>query len=191
MASERPFLANIALIGDINVGKTSLLLRFASETFSDLRSHTILNLVPFTQLTVHLSAGFQGVDVQLWDTAGAERFLRLSPPFYRKSEGIVLAYSTTCRSSFANVPRWATAARNEAPNAVFLLVGTKTDLKREREVSYCEGAQLAESLGVAFLETSAKTGDNVDSAFFGLLCGVGPLLGFQTSLGFVRNRQFT
>jgi len=90
---------------------------------------------------VHLDTGSQGGRVQIWGTAGAERFLTLSPSFYRKSHGILLTYSISDRSSFSHIPKWEKSAKSHTPEAVFVLVGTKADLGREREVSYCEGAE--------------------------------------------------
>jgi len=100
---------------------------------------------------------------------------------YRFAKGAFLVYSITDRATFERVPFWAASVKGQVPSAVLVLVGTKADRAKERQVSFCEGAQLALSLEVPFLETSAKQATNVDQAFFVITKLIGTKLGMDFS----------
>ena len=106
-------------------------------------------------------------------------------PYLRGIEGAILVYSINDRGSFDRILVWAERVREIATQPVLVLVGAKTDMK-EREVSYCEGAILAEQLQAVFLETSAKENRNVTQVFYALLTLIGQRMGFNTRLGFHR-----
>lgn len=105
--------------------------------------------------------------MQLWDTAGQEKYKSLFPSFVRGSSAIVLVYDVTKTASFDHVRTWASDARKDvADDAMFVLVGCKIDRSEERQVSADEGSQLALELGCAsFAEVSAKTGANIITMF--------------------------
>jgi Ras-related protein Rab-1A len=107
------------------------------------------------------------VKLQIWDTAGQERFRTITSSYYRGAHGIIVVYDVTDMESFNNVKQWLHeidryAARN---NVNKLLVGNKSDLTAKRVVSTEQGKEFADSLGIEFLETSAKTSQNVEQAF--------------------------
>merc|ERR1712050_352250 len=103
--------------------------------------------------------------LQIWDTAGQEAFRSITRAYYRGATGALLVYDISRRGSFDHLAQWLMDARQNAqPNMVIILIGNKSDLDR-REVSYEEGAWFARQNGLFFLETSAKTGQNVDAAF--------------------------
>lgn len=104
--------------------------------------------------------------MQIWDTAGQERFQTITTSYYHNANGIAVVYDVTNRESFDSVTRWFNDVNNLAsPNVCKILIGNKTDLFNERVVTEKEGSELARSLGVGFLETSAKTAENVDKMF--------------------------
>ena len=107
-----------------------------------------------------------------WDTAGQERFRTISSTYYRGAHGIIVVYDITNADSFNNVKRWLTEIDKYArENVNKLLVGNKSDLgeidaeTRLRQVTQQKGKEFAEALDIPFLETSAKTGTFVDTAF--------------------------
>lgn len=122
----------------------------------------------------------------LWDTVGDECFQSLYAVYHQEADGAIFTYDITNRKTFIEVRVWAKSLRRESGSTAAVLVGTKLDLKQEREVSYWEGAQMAERLGALFLETSAKSDINVQQAFSALLAMIAAKTGFSTSFGFER-----
>jgi len=103
--------------------------------------------------------------MQIWDTAGQEKYKSIVQTFYKGAMGIMIVYSCGDRKSFQNVEGWMTQINdNTAPDIVKVLVANKSDLE-EREVTTAEGKELADKNGVAFFETSAKMGKNVHESF--------------------------
>ncbi|PAA67025.1 hypothetical protein BOX15_Mlig003620g1 [Macrostomum lignano] len=109
------------------------------------------------------------IKLQIWDTAGQERFHTIVSAYYRGAMGIMLVYDVTSRASFDNVGRWLENIENYASESVErVLVGNKCDLNEKRQVSAQEAERLAKSRDIPFFETSARTGDGVESAFLAL-----------------------
>jgi len=162
MKRDYDHLFKLVLIGDSNCGKSSLLLRFADDAFSDNYITTIgvdfrFKTIPVDKRTVKL---------QIWDTAGQERFRTITSAYYRGADGIVLVYDVTDRETFAHVDEWlAEVNRYVTDSTVKILIGNKCDLTEERQVAAEEGKKKAEELGMRFLETSAKAATNVQEAF--------------------------
>lgn len=106
------------------------------------------------------------VKLQIWDTAGQERFKTITASYYKGAHGIILVYDITDRQSFKDIENWlAEVDKYGNENVVKLLVGNKSDLEASRQVKTEEGKTLADSLGIKFLETSAKDAVNVEKAF--------------------------
>ena len=104
--------------------------------------------------------------MQIWDTAGQERFKTITASYYKGAHGIILVYDITDRQSFKDIENWlAEIDKYGNENVVKLLVGNKSDLEASRQVKAEEGKTLADSLGIKFLETSAKDAVNVEKAF--------------------------
>ena len=106
------------------------------------------------------------IKLQIWDTAGQERFRTITSSYYRGAHGIIVVYDVTDNESFNNVKQWLHEIdRYACENVNKLLVGNKSDLTSKRVVSSEQGKEFADSLGIEFLETSAKTATNVEQAF--------------------------
>merc|ERR1712066_50861 len=104
--------------------------------------------------------------LQIWDTAGQERFRTITSSYYRGAHGIIVVYDVTDKESFNNVKHWMQEIDKYAADGVNkLLVGNKCDLSSKKVVSYDEAKELADSLTVQFMETSAKNAHNVEQAF--------------------------
>ncbi|CAI7721008.1 Ras-like protein ORAB-1 [Plasmodium vivax India VII] len=155
-------LFKILLIGDSGVGKSCLLLRFADDTYTDSYISTIG--VDFKIKTIEIEDKI--IKLQIWDTAGQERFRTITSSYYRGAQGIIIVYDVTDRDSFNNVKNWIIEIEKYASEDVQkVLIGNKIDLKNDRNVSYEEGKELADSCNIQFLETSAKIAHNVEQAF--------------------------
>ena len=104
--------------------------------------------------------------MQIWDTAGQERFKNITASYYRGGNGVLVVYDITDRESFENLNSWLIEIEKNANKNVYkLLIGNKCDLEEKRKVTSQEGKDFAESNGMKFLETSAKTSDKVQEAF--------------------------
>jgi len=103
--------------------------------------------------------------LHIWDTLGEEQFRNISPIFFRRAAGAFLIYDVNSEESFREVDLWhEKIANNVESNVIIMLLGNKSD-EKNREVPYNVGLEYARSKNFAFLETSAKTGLNVDNAF--------------------------
>lgn len=109
------------------------------------------------------------IKLQIWDTAGQERFRTITSSYYRGAHGIIVVYDVTDPASFQNVRQWLSEIdRNAGETTQKLLIGNKADLNGKRAVSSKEGKDFADSMGIEFLETSAKTSQNVEQAFLSM-----------------------
>jgi len=162
MNAEYDYLFKLLLIGDSGVGKSCLLLRFADDTYTESYISTIG--VDFKIRTVELDG--KTIKLQIWDTAGQERFRTITSSYYRGAHGIIVVYDVTDAESFNNVKQWLHEIdRYASENVNKLLVGNKCDLASKRAVTFEQGKDFAESIGIEFLETSAKNATNVEKAF--------------------------
>ena len=160
MNREYDYLFKLLLIGDSFVGKTCLLLRFADDTYTE--KNTIG--VDVKIRTIDLDG--KTIKLQLWDTAGAERFRTITPSYYRGAHGIILVYDVTDQESFTHVKNWLQEIDRCAPtNVSKLLIGNKCDLTKKQVVDFTTAKEYADQLQVPFLETSAKNATNVEQAF--------------------------
>ena len=105
------------------------------------------------------------VKLQIWDTAGQERFRTITSAYYRGADGVIMTYDVTVRDSFMHVREWLQDVNKFAQeDTCKLLIGNKSD-RTDRVVTREEGEELGKSLGMQFLETSARTSENVEAAF--------------------------
>ncbi|KAI9311370.1 GTP-binding protein ypt1 [Dichotomocladium elegans] len=162
MNPEYDYLFKLLLIGDSGVGKSCLLLRFADDTYTESYISTIG--VDFKIRTIELEG--KTVKLQIWDTAGQERFRTITSSYYRGAHGIIVVYDVTEQESFNNVKQWMQEIDRYAAEGVNkLLVGNKNDMVDKKVVQSEQAKELSESLGIPFLETSAKDSSNVEQAF--------------------------
>ena len=156
------YMFRICLIGNICVGKTSLLARYADNSFKESYANTIG--VDFRVITLKYKDII--AKVHIWDTAGNERFKSITINYYRSSHGFIYVYDITSKESFENLDIWINLTNeNCGTNAINFLVGNKSDLEKEREVTKEEGEEFAKKYDLIFIETSAKNNDNVGKLF--------------------------
>ncbi|CAL8284284.1 unnamed protein product [Merluccius merluccius] len=151
------------LVGDSGVGKTSLLVQFDQGKFIP-GSFSATVGIGFTNREVTVDN--LKVKLQIWDTAGQERFRSVTHAYYRDAQALLLLYDITSKSSFDNIRAWLTEIHEYAQSdIVIMLLGNKADMAAERAIKRAEGEKLAREYCVPFMETSAKTGVNVELAF--------------------------
>mmetsp|Transcript_21361 Transcript_21361/g.23863 ORF Transcript_21361/g.23863 Transcript_21361/m.23863 type:complete len:215 (+) Transcript_21361:84-728(+) len=163
MVDTYDYLFKFIIIGDAGTGKSCLLHRFTEHKFKSESTHTIG--VEFGSRIIEL--GGKDIKLQVWDTAGQERFRSVTRSYYRGAAGCIIVYDITSRDSYNHVPTWLNDARALASSEItIILVGSKKDLEREeREVTFLESSRFAQENDLMFLETSSKTGENVEDVF--------------------------
>ncbi|XP_009404831.2 ras-related protein RIC1-like [Musa acuminata AAA Group] len=176
MNNEYDYLFKLLLIGDSSVGKSCLLIRFADDSYVDSYISTIG--VDFKIRTVELDG--KTIKLQIWDTAGQERFRTITSSYYRGAHGIIIVYDITEMESFNNIKQWLSEIDRYASDSVCkLLVGNKCDLVEDRVVETEKAKAFADSLGIPFIETSAKDSINVEKAFLTMCAEIKKRMGNQ------------
>ena len=161
--SKKEFLYKILLLGDTQVGKPSFFMRYIDNTFQESYLSTVG--LDFKVKNVQLDDG-KTYRVQIWDTAGQDRFHAITRNYFKNAHGIILIYDVTLIESFQNVKNWIKQIKEEVTDKVsIILVGNKIDMENQRVVSKEEGEKMAASYGLKFFECSAKTGENVEEIF--------------------------
>ncbi|CAD5217571.1 unnamed protein product [Bursaphelenchus okinawaensis] len=155
------YLFKLLIIGDSGVGKSSLLMRFADNVFSNSYITTIG--VDFKIRTITVMD--KKVKLQIWDTAGQERFRTITSTYYRGTHGVIVVYDVTNGESFGNVKRWLNEIEKNCSNVPRILVGNKVDEPTQRIVNEEDSRAFAETMKIPFYETSARSGVNVDKIF--------------------------
>lgn len=151
------------LCGEATVGKSALLRCFQNQPFQENLTSTIAGAFFSKTVTVH----DEQINVEIWDTAGSERYHSVIPSFFRSASAIAIIYDITNRDSFTNLKFWYQFSQaNAPPGTPIFIVGNKVDLEARRVVKYEEGKLYMQSIeAAAFLETSAKTGEAVEGLF--------------------------
>ncbi|XP_018349185.1 PREDICTED: ras-related protein Rab-37-like isoform X2 [Trachymyrmex septentrionalis] len=156
-------LFKVMLLGDSGVGKTCLLTRFRDGRFLSGNYITTVG-IDFRNKVVTVDD--TPIKLQIWDTAGQERFRSVTHAYYRDAHALLLLYDVTNKTSYDNIRAWLSEIREHAnEDVVIMLLGNKSDCGTERAVKREDGERLAQEYKVPFMETSAKTGLNVELAF--------------------------
>jgi len=154
----------LVLLGDSNVGKSSLVLRFVKNQFSIEQCTTVG--AAFLQQAVPLDDSEDKIQFGIWDTAGSERYKALAPMYYRGAEAAIVVYDITSFESFEGAKKWVGELKTYGqPNVVIALAANKCDLEDYRVVSKQEGKAYANEQDMAYFETSAKNAHNVRQMF--------------------------
>lgn len=150
------------VIGSSGVGKTSILKRLIDDQFSPDNVSTIG--VEYMSTVVEIDG--QAVKLQIWDTAGQEKFRSIAKSYFRHAVGVVLVYDITDRKSFDDLSLWLNDVHSLCdPNASIIMIGNKLDMSSQRAVSTSEAQSFATNHQLSYIETSARGGDNVVEAF--------------------------
>ena len=152
----------IMVIGESLVGKTALITKYTKNTFGG----AYLTTVGIDFQDKFLNINGKEIKIELWDTAGQERFRNIAKNYFQSSDGFLLVYDLTKKSSFEKLDFWNEQINLNAPKETkYILVGNKKDLENQREVQIEEGEDFAKKNNIKFYETSAKDGTNVINVF--------------------------
>ena len=156
------YKAKFIIIGEAGVGKTNLVHRFSKGEFNSQYAITL----GMDFLTKNIQVDDKIFKLELWDTAGSEKFRSISKGYYKNSTCAVIVYDITDEKSFKSVRTWIDDCKNYThKNIQMILVGNKRDLDYQRSVEENDGKELAEENSMRFYETSALTGENVENIF--------------------------
>jgi Ras-related protein Rab-2A len=170
MNNDYDFLFKFILVGETStvcvhsgVGKSCLLLRFLEGRFKNEHEPTLG--VEFGARLIHVDD--RKVKLQVWDTAGQESFRSITRAYYRGSIAALMVFDLTCMSSFDALKHWLREVKSNSHNKIRVcLVGNKSDLKKDREVSPEFIQEFLSDNGIEhYFETSALSGDNSDQPF--------------------------
>ena len=156
----------LVLIGDSGVGKTNILTRYTKNEFSLATQSTVG--VEFGSKIIKKNEKL--IKLQIWDTAGQERYKSITSAYYKGSKGAFVVYDISRKPTFENVDKWIRELKtNGSEDVLIMLVGNKSDLEDKREVQIDEVKKKAEQYKIAFCETSALDGKNIEHAFDSLI----------------------
>ena len=164
MEDLRRTVLPLMLLGDSQVGKTSLILSLTGNEFSDSQLTTVGKISFIQQVNLH---GYN-LKMKIWDTAGQERFKSMSIQVIKTSDAVILVYAIDNKDSFNALDTWIGKLNEilDISKKPIIIIGNKADIEQEkRQVSFEEGKNYAESKEYHFYETSAKTKQNVEEAF--------------------------
>ena len=155
----------VIFIGDANTGKTSIINRIIDNPFND--TYEVSIGIDFMSKNIRFRG--QNIKIQIWDSAGQEKYKGLIPSYVRNSSIVFIVYDISSRTSFENVQNWISFVKN-IEKTTMILCGNKTDLNREVETK--EGEEVAEREGIKFFECSAKTNENIKYMFYASIAGL-------------------
>ena len=151
----------ILLIGDSQVGKTSLLLKYTEHIFPEDHISTI----GVEYKDKFIKKDNYNIRLQIWDTAGQERFHSITKNIYRNANGVIFVFDVTNNESYKNIKNWIKDLENIQSDIKSIIIGNKIDLDDKREIKKNDIESLANKYNMQFLETSAKNNINVNECF--------------------------
>ena len=159
-SSEMMF--KIIIIGNSSAGKTKIIDRYLKNNFED-------NSIPtlgFQMNKKEFQIEQDKITVQIWDTAGQEKYNSLTSSYYKNAKGALVVYDITDKGSFNKIEKLVDDLKNGSDKNIYIiLVGNKNDLEEQRVITKEEGEDLSKKLNLGFCEVSAKTGDGIENAF--------------------------
>jgi len=162
--ATRDNLWKVVINGNAGIGKSSLLVRFTDGTFEDQKMVTLETEYKIKELKQFENTG-KDIRLQIYDTAGQEKFRTITSSYYRGAAGAILVYDITNKASFDALTGWFEDINRYLPEVPRIIVANKSDLEKTRVISTAQGEELAKKSNSPFFETSAKTGENVDEVF--------------------------
>ncbi|NWW22193.1 RAB17 protein, partial [Falcunculus frontatus] len=160
------YMYKVVLLGSMSVGKSSLAYRYVKNDFREL-----LPTVGCSFFTQTLNLDEATVKFEIWDTAGQEKYQSVCHLYYRDAHAALLVYDIANKQTLSRAKLWLEELEKRflPDEIVIALVGNKTDLAAEREVTTEEGEEFAQTKGLLFMETSAKSNHHVNDVFMGVV----------------------
>ena len=165
--SDFETLIKLSIIGDSSVGKSNFLFKFIEGQFSPLHVATIG--FDYKSRIVTLPESKKKVKLQIWDTAGQEKYMSINKNLFQRVQGVILMYDITKHETFERLDVWLNLIKQITNDIPIILVGNKLDqedsIENGRAVEYTEGEDYAQKNNLDFFETSALDGTNIDKIF--------------------------
>ncbi len=167
MAGPRLLKAKVCLVGEGEVGKTSLIRRYALDEFDDSYLATIAAKVTKQDIAVSVPAGTRvGVEMAIWDVMGHRRFrYLLDDAYFTGASGILAVVDITRKETLSALAEWIERVNKVSAGPPVVIAANKLDLKDQAAITEADIVPVATPLGAPFLMTSAKTGEGVEEAF--------------------------
>ena len=163
---KEEYKLKVVVVGDSGVGKTNLIKRFTSDTFSYDSKATVG--VEFISKSYIINK--KVFKIEIWDTAGQERYKAITSAYYKGAKGCLIVYDTTSQTTFHNIDKWMFEIKEKAlTNIKVMIVGNKIDLKDKRIIPIEEAMKKSHDLQAPIMETSALEATNVKEAFYDLI----------------------
>ena len=152
----------VVLVGDSFVGKTNIMSKYLKNEFHEDSKATVG--VEFGSKQFKIEG--HTIKAQIWDTAGQERYKAITSAYYKGAKGAFVVYDITRKGSFESIDKWVNDLTSAADKKItIVIIGNKCDLEDQRQITKEQGQEKATKLEVAFMETSAFSGENLDKAF--------------------------
>lgn len=152
----------LVLLGEVSVGKTSVVEKYVKNEYVDVHQPTI----GAAYLSKTLDLDGQKIYLDIWDTAGQEKYKALAPLYYRGTAAAIVVYEITSKNTFEAAKSWVQNLEENADEGIeVVLCGNKIDLESQREVRREEAEEYTKSKGLSYAECSAKTGKGVQELF--------------------------
>lgn len=161
MSYDYDYLYKLVLIGDSGVGKSSIIMQYVDGIYDDIFISTIG--VDFKTHTVHTNDKI--TKIQIWDTAGQDRFRSITNSYYRGANCIIIVFDVTDINTFHNVNKWLIDIKKYNNTNHIYLIGNKSDMEKNREVEYDVAMRYATKNDMLYFETSAKKNVNLNDTF--------------------------
>ena len=161
MEDDFDITIKILIVGDSGVGKTNFVNKFINNEFDqNYMSTTGIDLK-----SGNIQLKNKKIRIQIWDTAGQERYRSITKNLFLKVMGALIMYDITKANTFNNLQSWLNLINEECGKHMqIVLVGNKSDLDSQREISKEKVINFAKKQNVEYIETSSKTGDHVTKA---------------------------
>ena len=163
--SDFDYTIKLLILGDSNVGKTNFISQFIDSKFSD--NYMCTSGIDLKARTLVVKN--KKIKIQLWDTAGQEKYKAITKNLFLKVQGILIMYDITNEKSFTNLKNWVKLVKEECGKSMqMIIIGNKSDLVFERVIKKEKATNYSWEQGIQYIETSSKTGNNVINAVIAL-----------------------
>ena len=151
----------LLVVGDSSVGKTNFVMRLINNEFSK----NYMTTSGIDLKTTDIEIKNKKIHIQLWDTAGQEKYKAITKNLFLKVMGALIIYDITNEASYNNLKAWVKLIKEESGKHMQLIIlGNKSDLNDQRKISKDEAINYAKEQNIEYIETSSKTGENVKKA---------------------------
>ena len=158
---EFEYTIKLLIIGDSGVGKSKFIYRLITGEF--IQGHIATTAIDLKTSVIELQG--KKIRIQLWDTAGQEKYKSITKNLFLRVQGILVVYDITDENSFKNVKLWIQLIKGDCGEHMpIIILGNKNDLEENRVINKDDAISYAKEENVLYIETSPKTGENIQNA---------------------------